>query len=61
MIFKCCPCKKVFKTREEYLNHACAKAGGAKPGTPDYLKKTTTPNFDTISKAAQERGKKSVK
>ena len=53
---KCSPCGQVFNTEEEYLNHECPKAAGSKPGTPEYLTKTTTPNFSQISQAAQDRG-----
>lgn len=55
-IHKCSPCGNEFESEEKYLDHQCDQAGGAKPTTPEYLKATTTPNFDAISDAAQARG-----
>lgn len=52
----CGPCKKEFKTNEEYLKHECEAAGGAKPTNPAYLIKTTTPHLAKISEAALKRG-----
>ncbi len=52
----CSPCKQVFKDNAEYLKHKCTKADGAKPTEPDYLKKTTMPNYDKVSEAALKRG-----
>lgn len=52
----CGPCGKSFKTNEEYLNHKCEAAGGAKPTEPEYLIRTTTPNFARVSEAALKRG-----
>ncbi len=56
MTHRCSPCNSVFSSEAEYLAHKCEKAGGAMPGTPEFLKATTMPNFDIVSKAAQERG-----
>lgn len=56
MIHKCSPCGREFATEAEYLAHECSAADGAKPTTAEYLKKTTTPNLDAISQAAQRRG-----
>lgn len=53
---RCSPCGNEFANEAEYLSHECEKAGGAKPGTVQYLKNTTQPNYDKISAAAQERG-----
>lgn len=53
---KCGPCDGAFASREEFLAHGCTKAEGAKPTSPDYLVKTTTPNFAKISEAAVKRG-----
>lgn len=52
----CSPCKEEFKDNAGYLAHPCKSAGGAKPTQPEYLKRTTTPNFDIISAKAKERG-----
>lgn len=52
----CSPCGKEFKTEEEYLNHKCSKADGAKPTEPEYLIKTTTPNLVKIQESAIKRG-----
>jgi len=52
----CGPCKVKFKDHAEYLKHACAKAGGAKPTEPNYLIKTTQPNYAKVSEAALKRG-----
>lgn len=52
----CMPCKKEFGSQEEYLAHECEKADGAKPTDPEYLIKTTTPNFQKISESATKRG-----
>jgi hypothetical protein len=54
----CSPCEKEFATAAEYLAHACEKAGGKNPTDPEYLKATTTPNFDAVSAAAKKRGAK---
>lgn len=53
----CGPCGKGFDSEEEYLGHACEKAEGAKPTTPEYLIKTTTKHFARISESSQKRGK----
>lgn len=52
----CSPCGKEFKSDKEYLAHACPKADGANPTQPEYLIRTTTPNFEAISNKAVERG-----
>jgi len=54
--FICGPCKSVFKTEKEYLNHKCKAAGGAKPTEPEYLIRTTTPHLKRIQEAALKRG-----
>lgn len=56
MKHKCAPCKKEFETEEEFLNHKCEKANNAKPTEADYLRRTTTPNYDKIAEKAKERG-----
>lgn len=53
----CKPCGEVFETNEDYLNHKCVKADGHTPREPEYLVKTTCPNFAKISESALERGK----
>ena len=59
----CKPCGKVFESNEDYLNHKCEKADGHTPREPEYLVKTTCPNFIKISESAIKRGedKKEVK
>jgi len=52
----CSPCGKKFKTNEEWLKHKCEAAGGAMPTEPEYVIRTTTPNFAKISEAAIKRG-----
>jgi len=54
----CGPCGKEFKTADEYIAHACAKAGGKTPTDPEFLEATTTPNFKQVSAAAKKRGDK---
>ena len=54
----CSPCGLEFKTEEEYLKHQCEKASGATPASPEFLKATTTPNFDEVSEEAIKRGGK---
>lgn len=56
MTHKCSSCGKTFETKEEYLNHPCDKANGAKPGTPEFLKATTLKNYDSVSASALKRG-----
>ena len=53
----CGPCKEKFEKREDYLKHKCEAAGGAMPTEPEYLIRTTTPNFAKISASAIKRGK----
>lgn len=59
----CGPCGKEFATKEEFLDHKCDKAEGFTPRDPEYLVKTTCPNFLKISESAIKRGeeKKEVK
>ena len=52
----CKPCGEVFETNEDYLNHKCVKADGHTPREPEYLVKTTCPNFLKISESAIKRG-----
>jgi len=52
----CGPCKKEFKTNEEFLAHECEAAGGAKPTEQEYVIRTTCPNFAKISEASIKRG-----
>lgn len=52
----CGPCQTIFLREEQYLKHECKAASGAKPTEPEYLKRTTTPNYDAIAKKAKERG-----
>jgi hypothetical protein len=54
----CGPCGEVFPNWEAYLNHKCKAAGGHTPKEPEYLIKTTQPNFAKVSKTAMERGEK---
>jgi len=56
MTHKCSPCGREFATEAEYLDHECSAAEGAKPSNPEFLKKTTQPNYDAISAAAVRRG-----
>ena len=56
MTHKCSPCGQEFDTEEQYLNHECEKAGGAKPTSPEFLIKTTTPHYDKIAEASLKRG-----
>lgn len=52
----CGPCGQEFDTNQAYLEHECSKADGAKPTTPEYLKRTTMPNYDQVAEAALKRG-----
>jgi hypothetical protein len=52
----CSPCRQVFNTNEEYLSHKCPKADGFTPRDPEYVIKTTCPNFAKISQSALKRG-----
>ncbi len=52
----CSPCGGQFKDHALYLDHECKKADGAKPTEPDYLKKTTMPNYTKVAEAALKRG-----
>lgn len=54
---KCSPCGNEFASEGAYLDHECNSANGANPKSVDYLVKTTTPNFNQISKSALKRGK----
>lgn len=56
MTHKCSPCSGTFETEEAYLNHECPRAEGAKPTSPDFLKRTTMPHYDSVAAAAQKRG-----
>lgn len=53
----CKPCGKTFDTNEEYLDHKCEKADGFTPRDPEYVIKTTSPNFAKVSESAIKRGK----
>lgn len=52
----CSPCKKEFKTNEDYLKHTCKKTG-YKPTDPRHFGK----RFLQQSKKALERGKSLTK
>ena len=57
----CGPCAQKFGSDADFLNHACPAAEGAKPTTPDYVIKTTQPNFAKVSEAAVKRGAEKTK
>lgn len=52
----CSPCEGGFATNEEFIAHECPKADGHKPTEPEYVVKTTCPNFLKISESAIGRG-----
>lgn len=45
----------IFPTHEAWLNHI-SPISGTKPSDPEYLRKTTTPDYDAVAAAAKERG-----
>lgn len=52
---KCSSCAGEFPSDEAYCEHECESAAGAKPTEAEYLKRTTTANYDKIAEAAQAR------